>query len=125
VQNTPKVTGLGPFDEAITADAIKAVANTSANASTINSSAEGLTKVDPKIADEPIDANVAVNTEVDLPGAGHVILKSVRKSGDGERLGKITVEMLTTVVTETNTLGFPIGSRILLCVRRRGRPCTP
>ena len=116
---------MGPFDEAITADAIKAVANTSASASTINSSAEGLTKVDPKIADEPIDANVAVNTEVDLPGAGHVILKSVRKSGDGERLGKITVEMLTTVVTETNTLGFPIGSRILLCVRRRGRPCTP
>jgi hypothetical protein len=110
VQNTPKVTGLGPFDEAITAEAIKAVANTS----TINSSAEGLTKVDPKIADEPIGANVAVNTEVDLPGAGHVILKSVRKSGDGERLGKITVEMLTSVVTETNTLGFPIGSRILV-----------
>jgi hypothetical protein len=125
VQNTPKVTGLVPFDEAITADAIKAVANTSANASTINSSAEGLTKVDPKISDEPIDANVAANTEVDLPGAGHVILKSVCKSGDGERLGKITVEMLTIVVTETTTLGFPIGSRILLCVRRRGRPCTP
>ncbi len=116
---------MGPFDEAITADAIKAVANTSANASMINSSAEGLTKVGLKIADEPIDANVAVNTEIDLPSEGHVILKSVRKSDDGERLGKITVEMLTIVVTETNTFGFPIGSRILLCVRRRGRPCTP
>jgi hypothetical protein len=101
------------------------VANTSASASTINSSAEGLTKVGPKIADEPIEANVAVNAEVDLPGAGHVILKSVRKSDDGERLGKITFEMLTIVVTETITLGFPIDSRILLCVRRRGRPCTP
>ncbi len=123
VKNTSKVTGLRAFDvdgaggdePLITADAIKAVANTSANASTIKSSAEGSTFVNLKIAGESIPANVAANREVDLPGVGHVILKSVRKSGDGERLGKITVEMLTVVVTEgTNTFGLPVGSRIVV-----------
>jgi hypothetical protein len=114
VKNTSKVTGLSAFDGAITADAIKAVANTSANASTIKSTPRGSTFVNLEIAGEPIDANVAPNTQVDLPGVGQVTLKSVRRNGDGERLGKITVEMLTVVVTEANSFGLPVGSRIVV-----------
>jgi len=114
VKNTSKVEGLSAFDGAITADAIKAVANTSADASTIKSTPRGSTFVNLEIAGEPIDANVAPNTRVDLAGVGHVILKSVRKSGDGERKGSITVEMLTAVVTEANSFGLPVGSRIVV-----------
>jgi hypothetical protein len=123
VKNISKVTGLRAFDvdgvggeePLITAKAIKAVANTSANASTIKSTPEGSKFVNLKIAGQSINADVPANRKVDLPGVGHVILKSVRKSGDGERLGKITVEMLTVVVTEeTNTFGLPVGSRIVV-----------
>jgi len=114
VRNTSTVTGLSAFDGAITADTIKAVANTSANATTINSTPTGSTFVNLRIAGEPVSANVAPNTRVDLPGVGYVLLKSVKKSGDGQSFSKITVEMLTIVVTQTNDFDLPVGSRIVV-----------
>lgn len=122
VKNTSKVTGLNALDRdpndgrpgLIKADAIKAVANTSANATTLRSTPTGSEFVNLRIAGEPIRADVAANTRVDLDGIGYVLLKSVKKDGDGERLSKITVDMLTIVVTQANSFDLPVGSRIVV-----------
>jgi hypothetical protein len=114
VQNTSTVTGLSAFDGFITADAIKAVANTSANATTINSTPAGSEFAKLKIGNRTFGADVAPNTTVNLPGVGHVVLKSVKTSGDGQRSSRITVDMLTVVVTQNNDFGLPVGSRIVV-----------
>jgi hypothetical protein len=115
VKNTSTVTGLSALDGLITADVIKAVANTSANTTTINSTPTGSQFVNLKIAGRSISADVAPNTRVNLPGVGYVLLKSVNKSGDGQTLSRISVEMLTVVVTqETNAFDLPVGSRIVV-----------
>jgi hypothetical protein len=114
VQNTSTVTGLSAFDGFITADAIKAVANTSANATTINSTPAGSQFVNLKIGNRTFGADVAPNTTVNLPGVGHVVLKSVKKGGDGQNFSRITVDMLTVVVTQNNDFGLPVGSRIVV-----------
>jgi hypothetical protein len=114
VRNTSKVTGLNALDGLITADAIKAVANTSANTSSIKSSPNGSEFVNLKIAGQQIAADVDPNTRVNLRGIGYVLLKSVKQGGNGERLGTITVDMLTIVVTKDNSFDLPIGSRIVV-----------
>jgi hypothetical protein len=114
VMNTSTVTGLNAFDGAITADVIKAVANTSANATTINSTPTGSVFSNLKIAGQTFGADVAANTRVNLPGVGYVLLKSVKKDGNGKSLSKITVDMLTVVVTQTNDFDLPVGSRIVV-----------
>ena len=114
VRNTSKVEGLNAFDGAITADAIKAVANTSANSSSIKSSPNGSRFVNLVVAGNQIEADVAPNTRVGLPGIGYVLLKSVKKGGNGESLSTITVDMLTVVVTKENSFGLPVGSRIVV-----------
>jgi hypothetical protein len=114
VKNTSKVVGLNALDGLIKAKAIKAVANTSATSSSIKSSPKGSEFVNLVIAGQEIEADVAPNTEVPLDGIGHVLLKSVKKGGNGERLSTITVEMLTIVVEEENEFGLPVGSRIVV-----------
>jgi hypothetical protein len=118
VKNTSKVTGLNAFDGLITAKAIKAVANTSATSNSMKSSPEGSEfvnlKIDTGTSIKEIEADVSPNTRVNLDGIGHVLLKSVKKGGNGERLSTITVEMLTIVVEEENEFGLPVGSRIVV-----------
>ncbi len=114
VKNTSKVTGLNALDGLVRADAIKAVANTSANATTMRSTPNGSEFVNLRIAGQPIRADVAANTRVNLDGIGYVLLKSVKKDGNGESLSKITVDMLTIVVTENNSFDLPVGSRIVV-----------
>jgi hypothetical protein len=114
VKNTSTVTGLNGFDGAIKADAIKAVANTSANATTINSTPTGSEFLNLRIAGKAVRSDVAPNTRVNLPGVGYVLLKSVKKDGNGQNLSKITVDMLTVVVTKTNNFDLPVGSRIVV-----------
>jgi hypothetical protein len=114
VRNTSQVAGLNAFDGAITADAIKAVANTSANATSIQSNSNGSRFVNLRIADKAISADVAPNTRVNLPRVGYVLLKNVKEGGNGQGLGTITVEMLTVVVTKPNDFDLDIGSRIVV-----------
>ncbi len=114
VRNTSKVTGLSALDGLITADAIKAVANTSATSSSIKSSPKGSEFVNLQIAGNQIEADVAPNSRVNLDGIGYVLLKSVKRGGNGESLGTIRVEMLTVVVTKDNSFDLPIGSRIVV-----------
>jgi hypothetical protein len=90
------------------------VANTSANDRAIRSTPRGSTFVNLRIYGQAIEADVAPNTRVNLPGIGYVLLKSVDKSGDGRRLGAITVDMITVVVTQNNSFGLPIGARVVV-----------
>jgi len=121
VKNTSKVAGLSVLDDddattdpLIKADAIRAVANTSANSRSIRSSTQGSAFVNLEIAGNQIEADVAPNTRVNLPGLGYVLLKSVKEGGNGTSLGTITVDMLTVVVTRDNSFNLPIGSRIVV-----------
>ena len=114
VKNTSRVAGLNALGGLITADAIKAVANTTANTSTIRSTPTGSEFLNLRIAGQPIRADVAPNTRVNLPGLGYVLLKSVKKDGNGTSLSRITVDMLTVVVTQNNEFGLPVNSRIVV-----------
>ncbi len=114
VMNTSTVTGLSALDGAITADAIKAVANTNATASTLKSTPKGSEFVNLRIAGQRIRADVAPNTRVALPGVGHALLKSVKKGGNGETLSTITVDMLTVVVRKNNEFDLPVGARLVV-----------
>jgi hypothetical protein len=113
VRNASEVTGLDAFDGLITADAVRAVANVSANRSAINSSPNGSTFVNLVINGTAIPADVDPNTRVKLPGIGYVLLKSVERSGN-KNVGRINVDMITVVVTRNNDFGLPIGSRIVV-----------
>jgi hypothetical protein len=114
VKNTSRVAGLNALDGLIRADAIKAVANTTANASTMKSTSTGSEFLNLRIAGQPIRADVAPNTRVNLPGLGYVLLKSVKKGGNDTSSSRITVDMLTLVVTQNNEFGLPIDSRIVV-----------
>jgi hypothetical protein len=113
-QNTSTVSGLSLLDGLITVDAVKAVANTSANATTITSSPAGSTFTNLKVAGESVGADVAPNTRLDLPSVGSVVLKSVKTSGNGKDSSMITVEMITVEVTQQNSFGLPIGANIVV-----------
>jgi hypothetical protein len=113
-KNTSTVSGLNMLGGLITADAVKAVANTSANTSAITSSPAGSTFVNLKVAGNSVEANVAPDTRLDLPGVGSVVLKSVKKNGNGKGSSMITVEMITVEVTQQNSFGLPVGANIIV-----------
>ncbi|MCL6439572.1 MAG: hypothetical protein K6T51_13270 [Rubrobacteraceae bacterium] len=114
VHNSSKVAGVSLFKGLIRADAIKAVANTSANTKKITSNARGSRLVNLRIAGKPVKANVSPNSKVGLPGIGYVELKHVQKGGNGRQAGRISVDMLTVVVTRNNKFGLPVGARIVV-----------
>jgi hypothetical protein len=118
VQDTATVSGLNMFGGLITATAVKAVATVSANAKTIAGSPDGSTLLNLRIGGKPIDANVKPNTTIGLPGIGSVVLKKVRKGGDGTSDGSLLVEMLTVNVTQANGFGLPVGVKIVVAHAR-------
>src|SRR4051794_12691507 len=118
VQDTSTVSGLNLFHGLITATAVKAVATVSANASTITGSPAGSTFVNLVIGGQPVAANVAPNTTINLPGLGSVVLKKVVKGGDGTSKGSIAVEMLVINVTHSNSFNLPVGVKIIVAHAR-------
>src|SRR3984893_14906901 len=113
-KNTSRVEGLSSLGGLVTADSVLAVANTTADATTINSNSDGSAFVNLRILGELVSGTVAPNTRIDLPGIGYVILRRETKSGNGTSAGKINVEMITINVTETNSLGLEVGARIVV-----------
>ena len=114
VRNKSVIKWLNALNGLITADAVKAAAEVSANSSIIRSRFEGSSFGNLKIAGNPIAANVAPNTKVTLPGVGHVLLKRIVRTGDGSPERRIIVEMLRIVVERTNTFDLPVGAVIIL-----------
>ncbi|MEW6635567.1 MAG: choice-of-anchor P family protein [Actinomycetota bacterium] len=120
VRNTSTITGLRALDGLITADAIKAVSNTSATTRSIKGSSTGSEFVNLRIAGKAIKSSVAPNTRINLPGLGYVLLKSVKSGGNGRIIRTTTVDMLTIVVTRNNTFALPVGSRIVVAHAHSG-----
>ena len=114
IKNTSTISGLNLFDGLITATTVKAIATVNATATSIDGSGAGSTFVNLKIGGVAVNANVPSNTVVPLPGLGTVTLKKKRKTGNYNDLGRITVQMLTIDIDQTNAFSLPIGARIVV-----------
>lgn len=115
VTNTSTIAGLNLLNGLIRATTVKAVANTTATATTLSSNATGSTFVGLVIGNQAITANPAPGTRITLPGGlGTVILNNVVKvGGSTAKQQTITVEMIR-VELATATLGLPAGAKIVV-----------
>ena len=97
----------------ITADEVKAVSTTTHDNSGFHTSAEGSTFVNLVVAGVPITVNPPPNTNISLPGFGHVVLNEqitrVRSTS-----ASFTVNMIHVFITEANVLNIPIGTQIIV-----------
>lgn len=120
VMNTSTVSGVNALNGGITADAVVAVADTTANKSTINSDASRSKFTNLKIFGTRIASEVAPNTKVNLPGFGTAILEQVVREGNGRSSSAITVNMIVANITQVNSLNIPIGSKIIVAHAKSG-----
>lgn len=114
VRNTAEIKGVVALGGLITADKVLAVASTTADATTIKSNGTDSVFMNLRIGGTLINANVAPNTQVNLAGFGHAILRETKKTGDGQTNGGINVNMLHIFVTTQNALGLPVGVEIIV-----------
>ena len=112
--DTSTISGLNLLNGLITATTIKAVANASATATKISADATGSTFVDLVVAGVPIAAKPAPGTRITLAGIGSVVLNQATVTGNNSKSRQITVEMLTVEVDLANSLGLPVGTRIVV-----------
>lgn len=120
VKNTAEVNGIFALGGLITADKVLAVANTTANASTIASTDNGSLLLNLRIGGTLVNANVAPNTQFNLAGFGNVIVRENKKTGDGTNKSTITVNMLHVFITTQNALNLPIGAQIIIAHANSG-----
>jgi hypothetical protein len=114
VQNTATVQGLNILNGLISADGMTAVASVSATAKTITASGDGSLFKNLVIAGQPIADNVPANTTLPLPGIGTVTLKKITPAGTFRKGGQILVEMIAIEVSTRNSLGLPLGTKLIV-----------
>jgi hypothetical protein len=114
VSNTSTIAGINLLNGLITATAIKAVANTNANATQITSNATGSMFENLVIGGNAIAANPTPGTTIALAGIGSVVLNKVTITGNNSKARHITVDMLTIEVGLANGLGLPLGTKIVV-----------
>lgn len=121
VNNTSKVSGVNLLDGMVTAEAVKAVAHTDADADTIRSSAQDSKFVKLSILGDRVrDSEIAAGSRSNLPGVGYMLLNDVQRDGDGVSSGSLTVNMVTIVVRHDNDFGLPVGSKIVIAHAKSG-----
>jgi hypothetical protein len=101
----------------ITADVVKAVARTTWEPATGGiASAAGSKFVNLSVLDVPFAVTPPPNTEVLLPGIGHVVLNEQKLSSDGDATGATAkVIMIHVFVDEVdNALGLPAGTELTI-----------
>ncbi|MBA2254297.1 MAG: hypothetical protein H0W07_04190 [Chloroflexi bacterium] len=119
LQHTSRVAGVNALNGLITADAIKAVANTHATSSVITSNSAGSYFSNLVIAGTPIAGNISPNTPaITLAGYGYVKLREVRQIPNGVFSGGISVNMIHIFITMTNPLDIPVGAEIIVAHAR-------
>lgn len=97
----------------ITADEVKAVSTTTHDNSGFHTSAEGSTFVNLVVAGVPITVNPPPNTEISLPGFGHVVLNE-QITKVRSRSASFTVNMIHVFIDVANVLNIPIGTQIIV-----------
>src|SRR5205807_4333386 len=97
----------------ITADEVKAVSTTTHDNSGFHTSADGSTVVNLVVAGVPITVLPAPNTNISLPGFGHVVLnEQITKMK--ARSASFTVNMIHVFIDVANVLNIPIGTQIIV-----------
>jgi hypothetical protein len=97
----------------ITADTLTAVASVGATPETLTAADDGTQIVNLVIAGTPIDPATPDNTAIPLPGLGTVTVKAVT-SHAGKQKAHEVVHMLLVDVSKSNTLGLPIGAKLVV-----------
>lgn len=113
------VSRLSLFGGLITADALKAEASVGATPDTLTTAEDGTLITNLTVAGKAIDPNVANNTVLALPGLGSVTIRAV-ESGQDKQQAHLSVTMLRIDVTQANTLGLSVGSRIVVAKAAAG-----
>jgi hypothetical protein len=97
----------------ITADEVKAVSTTTHDNSGFHTNADGSTFVNLVVAGVPITVLPAPNTNISLPGFGHVVLnEQITKMKS--RSASFTVNMIHVSIDVANVLNIPIGTQIIV-----------
>lgn len=113
-----EITDVRALDGLVTADMIRARAVTRVTTAGFTTSSAGSWIGGLRVAGQLIA--VSPGLRVNLPGFGYLLVKDVRRSGDGVTQRSIQVEMLRIVITRNNHLGIPIGSLITVGHARAG-----
>ncbi len=114
VRNTATVSRLNLLNGMITASSVKAVAIVNATKTAVATDVDNSTFTDLKIAGNPFGPDVAANTQIALPGLGKLTLKKVQQRGDLNDASRVSVQMLTVDINQTNSFGLPVGSQIVV-----------
>jgi hypothetical protein len=112
-KSTSTVHTVNLLEGLIIADEVRAVSQTQLRAGGFSTSAVGSGFVNLKVNGLAVAANVAPNTKISLPGYGFVILNE-QSSKVQSVFGDLTVTMIRVVITQSNALGIPVNSRIVV-----------
>jgi hypothetical protein len=107
IQSANILTGL------ITADAVTANAFSHATATNASSTGNAIF-VNLVVAGSHISATPAPNTTIPLPGLGSVVLNEQSGPVNGVNHTRISVNAIDVRITQTNTFGLPVGTRIII-----------
>ncbi len=113
VKQTVEVSKLNLLGGLITADSLKAAASIGATANTLTDSTAGTSIVNLVVAGIPVAADVAENTTLALPGIGSVTVKAVTEHANKTQ-GYVTVDLLVINVDHANSLGLPVGGKLVV-----------
>lgn len=113
-KTTSKVSGVSLLNGLITADAIEAVASVNATVGEFTTSEAGSKFVNLRIAGLAVDVNTPINTELNLPGFGSIVLREVITSNTGPTLRSVQVNMLHVKIAKNNLLNLPVGAEIVV-----------
>jgi hypothetical protein len=97
----------------ITADQVKAVSTTTHDNNGFHTSANGSTFVNLVVAGIPIIVNPPPNTQINLPGFGHVTLNE-QITRTRTRSASFTVNMIHVFIEVENPLNIPVGTQIVV-----------
>jgi hypothetical protein len=97
----------------ITADEVKAVSTTTHDNGGFHTSAAGSTFVNLVVAGVPIIVNPPPNTQINLPGFGHVTLNE-QITRTRTRSASFTVNMIHVFIEVANPLNIPVGTQIVV-----------
>jgi hypothetical protein len=97
----------------ITADEVKAVSTTTHDNSGFHTSSNGSTFVNLVVNGIPIVVNPPPNTDIPIPGFGHVVLNE-QITRVTSRLASFTVNMIHVFITQANVLNIPVGTQIIV-----------
>jgi hypothetical protein len=112
-KQTATVSKLNMLGGLITADALTASASIEATPDRLTTSETGTAIVNLLIDGARISPHVPDNTQVLLPGIGSVTVKAVDDHA-GKQRAHLQVSMLLVDVTQANTLGLPVGAKIVV-----------